>query len=199
MFVCLRSLNTHFHLLRVFFFIFRFHFSFSFFLFIFFEVFLSLSFPFFSFRLYLVNCIEVSQGYSSAHDVLFGSSSFLSSLERILKIYFLFINNLYPRIFSPTMIKKKIQDSYDLDFFLFLSIGHERSNVTLSATIFYSFCRCMQGPTAAHAGLTTITTTSRHVRRQLPFSQKATSIYLEKPELNFPPIEETLFFLSSLK
>ena len=49
----------------------------------------------------------------------------------------------------------------------------------------------MHRPTA-RAEPTAITTTSKHVWRQLPpFLKKATSIYLENPELNFPPIEET--------
>ena len=41
---------------------------------------------------------------------------------------------------------------------------------------------------AAREEPTVIITSSQH---NCPFSQKATSIYLENPELNFPTMEET--------
>ena len=59
------------------------------------------------------------------------------------------INNSYPHIFTIRFVShadRKVQDSFDLDvfFFLFLSIRLERGDVTLSATIFYSFFRHIQ-------------------------------------------------------
>ena len=84
------------------------------------------------------------------------------------------------------LIEKKVQDSIDLDVFLFLSIGLERGDMTLSATIFYSFCRCMPRPMAARAGLTAITTTSKHVLRQLPFLSKSYLYLFRKFRTKFP-------------
>ena len=101
------------------------------------------------------------------------------------------------RYFSGRFVShadRKVQDSFGLDaFFKVLSIGLERGNVTLSTTIFYSFCRLMQRPTACADCLLSQLPLST-CEDNCPFSLKATSIYLENSELNFPPIEERCIF-----
>ena len=106
------------------------------------------------------------------------------------------INNLYPRIFSPAVLSFTLIEKSKIllicVFFLFLSIGLERGDMTLNATIFYSFCRRMQRPMARADPLLSQLPLST-CEDNCPFFQKATSIYLENLELNSPPIDETNF------
>ena len=104
------------------------------------------------------------------------------------------INNSYPQIFSPAVSSPTLIEKSKIlliwMFFLFLSIGLKRGDVTLSATIFYSFCPHVHR-SLARADLLLSPLPRSTCEDNCSFSQKATSIYLENPEINFPPIEET--------
>ena len=104
------------------------------------------------------------------------------ALNDNLKFFLSATNNFYPQIFSLavsslTLIKKKIQDSFDLDVFFYFSQSDLRGDVILSATIFYSFYRCIQGPTA-HADQLLSQLPRSANEDNSPFSQKATSILI---------------------
>ena len=117
-------------------------------------------------------------------------------MTSVILLLFGDINNSYPQIFSPAILSPTLIEKFKMLliwmlFFLFLFIGLKGGDVTLSATIFYSFCRCMQW-SLARADLLLSPLSLSTCEDNCPFSQKATSIYLE----NFPPIEETWIFLS---
>ena len=97
------------------------------------------------------------------------------------------INNLYPRIFSPavssrTLIKKKVQDSFDLDVFCFYFTQRYYILLFLSAHA------------AARPGPTAITTTSKHAWRQLPFLSKSYLYLFRKSGTKFPAAWRNNFF-----
>ena len=109
---------------------------------------------------------------------------------------------MYPRIFSldvlsPMLIEKSkilVIQFFFFFFFLFLSIGLERDNVTLSTTIFCSFCWHMQRPLGI-CGPPAITTTSKHVWRQLPFLSKSYLYLSRKSGTKFPTDWRNKFFI----
>ena len=122
-------------------------------------------------------------------------SSTLKIIIRVIPLLLGDINNSYPRIFSRAISSPTLREKSEIllfCFFISLNRSWERRRDTQRNYILLFL--------SAHAkisgtcGPPAITTSSKHVRRQLSFSQKATSIYLENPELNFPPIEETYIF-----
>ena len=110
------------------------------------------------------------------------------------------INNLYPRIFtldvsSPTLIKKENPRFFWFGCFFYFSQSEFREATWRSALLHFTLSVGACKDQRRHAwGWPQSKLPLRTCEDNCPFSQKATSIYIENPELNFPPIEETKDF-----